>query len=55
MSRLVVFLFISFTGFLSAEDSALTLMRSQLLPMRSSQTFNMKARGATAALTTVKH
>jgi hypothetical protein len=55
MSRLVVFSLAVCTGLLTAEEDPLDLMRSQLLRMRPGQTYGMKARGASPALTTVKH
>jgi hypothetical protein len=54
MHRLALLL-LSFPFVIPAEDSHLDAIRALLLPMRTAGTQNLGARGATPALTTVKH
>jgi len=53
--RLLALLLLSFPLAVHAEDARLDAIHALLLPMRTSGLQNLKARGATPALTTVKH
>ncbi len=52
---MLVFLLLGGTILAQAEDGRLDAIRGLLEPMRSEQSGNLKARGATPAMTTVKH
>src|ERR1039457_618192 len=53
--RLLVLLLLSSPLVIHAEDGRLAAIRALLLPMRANQLANLKSRGATPVLTTVKH
>ena len=53
--RLLALLLLSSPLVIHAEDGRLAAIRALLLPMRANQLANLKSRGATPALTTVKH
>ena len=53
--RLLALLLLSSPLVIHAEDGRLAAIRALLLPMRANQLANLKSRGATSSLTTVKH
>lgn len=53
--RPLALLLLSSSLVVHAEDARLAAIRALLLPMRANQLANLKSRGATPALTTVKH